>query len=403
MTTTQIDILETLINASTTPKAILDRAKIILHAAKNDSTYFIVKHLKVTWKTVQKWLQRWAEYKQKFAKINEKNKALLKKTVLECLSDALRPGRAPKFTSEQIVKITSLACTPPQHQDIPLSHWSSRTLAVQAVKMGIVSKISPAKIAVFLRQGDLKPHRSQYWLNSRSRNTDCDFDDRVNNICHIYQTAIEMHEKGIHVISTDEKSGIQAIERANPHLPMRSGSSEKIEHEYIRHGTQCLIANFEVGTGKIITPMISDTREEKDFLKNIQNVVATDPKGEWLFILDQLNTHKSVSLVKWVAKEIGFTGDLGINRKRGILNSMITRMKFLEDQSHRIRFQYTPKHCSWMNQIEIWFSGLSRKCLKRSNCTSITALKEGILKYIKWFNESARPFKWTYKGKVLQS
>jgi len=320
------------------------------------------------------------------------------------LSDNKRSGRRPTFTPEQVIKITALACTTPKSHEIPLSHWSSRSLARQAVKMQIVQKISPSKIAIFLKQGDLKPHRSQYWLNSRLRNTDCDFDDRVRNICKIYQSAVDMHKKGIHVISTDEKSGIQAIERANLNLMMRSGSPEKIEHEYIRHGTKCLIANFEVGTGKIIAPMISDTRGDDDFLKNIQNVVATDPKGEWLFILDQLNTHKSISLVRWIANEIGFTDDLGVNRKRGILKSMVTRMTFLEKQSHRIRFQYTPKHCSWMNQIEIWFSGLSRKYLKRSNFTSTKDLEKGILNYIKWFNdEIAKPFKWTYKGKVLQS
>lgn len=400
----QQEILEKLINASTISHAVLKRAKIILLAAKNQSTYFIVNHLKVTWKTVQKWTKRWNEYLPEFAKIEASDKSALKNMIIECLSDNPRSGRLPTFTPEQIIKIISLACTTPKNHGIPLSHWSSRSLAQQAVKMQIVQKISPAKIAVFLNQGDLKPHRSQYWLNSRLRNTDCDFDDRVGKICKIYKTAVDMHKKGIHVISTDEKSGIQAIERANPNLPMRSGSPEKIEHEYLRHGTKCLIGNFEVGTGKIIAPMISDTRGDDDFLKNIQNVIATDPEGEWLFILDQLNTHKSVSLVKWVANEIGFTGDLGIDRKRGILKSMVTRMEFLEHQSHRIRFLYTPKHCSWMNQIEIWFSGLSRKYLNRSNFTSTSDLEIGILNYIKWFNdEIAKPFKWTYEGKVLQA
>ena len=400
----QQEILEKLLNASTTSHAILIRAKIILHAAKNDSTYFIVNHLKVTWKTVQKWVERWNEYLPKFAKILTNKKNALRNAIIDCLSDAPRSGKPPIFTPEQVVKITSLACTTPKSHGVPLSHWSSRSLAQQVVKMQIVQKISHAKVAIFLKQGDFKPHRSQYWLNSRLRNTDCDFDDRVGKICMIYQTAVDMHKKGIHVISTDEKSGIQAIERANFNLPMQPGSPEKIEHEYIRHGTKCLIANFEVGTGKIIAPMISDTRGDGDFLKNIKNVVATDPESEWLFILDQLNTHKSVSLVKWVANEIGFAGDLGVNRKRGILKSMKTRMKFLEEQSHRIRFQYTPKHCSWMNQIEIWFSGLSRKYLKRSNFTSTTDLEKGILNYIKWFNEEiAKPYKWTYKGKVLQS
>jgi hypothetical protein len=400
----QEEILKNLTLALKTPRRLFERAKIILYLAKNHSKYFICKHLKITWSTVHKWEKRWNEYIPVFEKIKQNEKQSLKKCIIECLNDAPRTGKPPKFTPEQVVKITSLACTTPKSHGIPLSHWSTRALALQTVKMKIVPKISHAKIAVFLKQGDLKPHRSQYWLNSRLRNTDSDFDDRIRIICTIYQSAIEMHKKGVHVISTDEKSGIQAIERANCSLPMRSGSPEKIEHEYIRHGTKCLIGNFEVGTGKIIAPMISDTREEYDFLKNIQNILSTDPKGEWIIILDQLNTHKSVSLVKWIAEQIGFTEDLGIPRKRGILYSMETRMKFLEDISHRIRFQYTPKHCSWMNQIEIWFSGLSKKCLKRSNFTSTTDLEIEIGNYIKWYNdEIAKPFKWTYEGKVLQS
>jgi transposase len=397
----QKEILEKLIRASTTPNAVLNRAKIILYASENHSTYYIVKHLKVSWPTVQKWLIRWSEHQSAFEK-NEV-KANLKNLIIECLSDAPRSGRSAKFTPEQVVKIISLACTSPDTHGIPLSHWTSRALALQAEKMKIVEKISNSKVAILLKQGDLKPHRSQYWLNSRLRNSDSDFDERIQKICTIYHTAQELNEKKIHVISTDEKSGIQAIQRANCNLPMQAGSPEKIEHEYIRHGTQCLIANFEVATGKIIAPMISDTREEEDFLKNIQNVVATDPQGEWLFILDQLNTHKSVSMVKWVAGEIGFTEDLGIPRKRGILTSMETRMKFLEDKSHRIRFQYTPKHCSWMNQIEIWFSGISKRYLKRSSFNSVLDLEKGILDYITYANEIATPYKWTYKGKVLQA
>jgi transposase len=380
-------ILEKLIKSSTTPIAIVNRAKIVLHILNNDSTYFIVKHLQVDWKTVQKWGKRWKSLAGELEKIKDLN--LLKKQITESLRDAKRSGKPPKYTPEQIVKIISLACTTPLSHEIPISHWSSRALAIQAEKMGIVSKISPSKISSIL-----KP---------RLRNTDGDFDHRVNEICDIYKTSIELHKKNVHVISVDEKSGIQAIERANPNLSTRCGSIEKIEHEYIRHGTQCLIANFEVGTGKIIAPMICDERKESDFLKNIQNLISTHPKDEWIIILDQLNTHKSPSLVRWIADQIGFKEDLGVPRKRGILNSMKSRMKFLEDSSHRIRFKFTPKHCSWMNQIEIWFSVLSRRCLKRSNVKSLNALRKLIIDYIEFNNVISKPYNWSYKGKVLRS
>lgn len=404
LNSTQKGILEKLINGSTTPQALIKRAKIILHAAKNDSTYFIVRHLKVTWKTVQKWVKRWMEYLPEFAKIKAGDENVLRKVIIECLSDSQRSGKPPILTPEQIVKITSLACTTPKSHGIPLSHWNTRSLALQAVKMGIVQKISHAKIATILKQGHLKPHRSQYWLNSRARNSDIDFDARVNEICTVYKTAIKLSQEGVHVISVDEKSGMQAIERADPNLPMIPGSPEKIEHEYERHGTLCLIGNLEIATGKIIEPMLSPTRKEKDFLKNIKNVVGTDPEGQWIFILDQLNTHKSESLVKWVAKQIGFEGHLGKSGDKGygILKSMVSRQKFLEDKSHRVCFLFTPKHCSWMNQIEIWFSGLSRRYLKRTSFPSVRRLKQGVLGYINHYNEFAKAFRWTYEGKVLQ-
>ncbi len=402
-THTQRSILEKLANSSTIPIAIINRAKIVLHILSNKSIYYIVNHLQTTWKTVQKWRDRWSDLEKELKKRKIDTLNELKKLIFECLKDAKRSGKPSKFNAEQIIKITALACTTPQSHGIPLSHWASKTLALQAEKMGIVPKISASKILTILKQGDIKPHRTQYWLNSRIRNTDCNFDQRVSEICFIYQTSIELQKKGIHVISIDEKSGIQAIERANPNLPVKCGSVEKIEHEYIRHGTQCLIANFQVATGKIIAPMIRDKRKEYDFFKNIRNLLSTDPEGEWIIILDQLNTHKSPSLVKWIANQIGFKEDLGVVRKRGILKSMVSRMKFLEDKSHRIRFQFTPKHCSWMNQVEIWFSGLSRKCLKRSNVTSIKALRKLIFDYIEFNNESAKPYKWTYEGKVLQS
>lgn len=407
VTPVQKAILEKLISASTTPIALLKRAQIILYAASN-STYYVVNNLKISWKTVQKWVDRWQKYTVEFSKINEKSKHELRSLIVECLSDRPRSGKPSKFTPEQVLKIFNLACLKPQQFHLPISHWSSRSLAQQAMKMGIVEKISHSKISIFLNQAELKPHRSQYWLNSRARNAE-DFDTRVRDICCLYKGAIELYKKGIHIVSVDEKSGIQAIERANPNLVMQPNSPEKIEHEYIRHGTQCLIGNFEIATGKILSPMVSETRKEDDFLQNIQNLISTDPNAEWIIVLDQLNTHKSESLVRWIAKEINFTGDLGRNgvqgggKGKGILNSMITRQQFLEDKSHRIRFQFTPKHCSWMNQIEIWFSGITRRYLKRESFTSTNNLKQGILSHIKYYNENAKPYKWSYEGKPLQS
>lgn len=221
-------------------------------------------------------------------------------------------------------------------------------------------------------------------------------------ICKIYHQAEELHAQGIHVISVDEKTGIPALERIHPTHPAKPGQVERVEFEYQRHDTQALMANFEVATGKVVFPTIQDTRTEADFLAHIQQLVERDPEGQWIFIADPLNTHKSASLVTWIAEQCAVKDDLGEKGKAGILQDMPSRAAFLQDESHRIRFIYTPKHCSWRNQIEIWLGILSRRLLKRGQFKSTDELKERILKFITFFNETlAKPFRWTYIGKPL--
>lgn len=197
---------------------------------------------------------------------------------------------------------------------------------------------------------------------------------------------------------------MQARERLHEIKPVRPGLVERVEFEYIRHGTLCLMANFDVVTGTIVSPTVALTRTEADFAAHIERTIDTDPDAGWVFVADQLDTHMSATLVELIARRCGLEDDLGVKGKNGVLKSKKTRRTFLRDASHRIRFVYTPRHCSWLNQVEIWFSILARRALKRASFGSLAELRERVLAFIEYFNRIlAKPFRWTYTGRPLQA
>ncbi len=229
------------------------------------------------------------------------------------------------------------------------------------------------------------------------------FADQVTTVCAVYAAAPVLETLGIHVLSTDEMTGIQALERAAPTLPMQPGRVERREFEYLRHGTQSLIANFHVATGQVTAPSIGPTRTEADFAAHIAQTIAADPAAGYIFLVDQLNTHQSESLVRLVAAWEGYPDDVGVKGESGILESMTSRAAFLSDPQRWIQFVYLPKHTSWLNQIEIWFSILTRRLLKRASFTSTEDLRLHILAFIAYVNQHAKPFRWTYTGRHLMA
>lgn len=236
------------------------------------------------------------------------------------------------------------------------------------------------------------------WLTPKP---DPDFATKCIDVCGVYRSAIEAQET-VRTVSVDEMTGIQALERIAPSLPMRPGLIERREFEYVRHGTQTLIAYLDVATGQV-GASIADTRTEADFAAFLEALFASAPAMRWRIVCDNLDTHMSEAVVRLVARQCGIDeAALGRKGREGVLARKASRQAFLRDHSHRITFHFTPKHASWLNQIEIWFSILVRKLLRRASFLSKADLKHRIERFIDYFNRTmAKPFKWTWAGKPL--
>jgi transposase len=294
------------------------------------------------------------------------------------------------FPPQEQHKIVALATRPPTEEGVPVTHWSTSDLARATVEDGIVESISRATVWRLLDQAAIKPHRWHYWLNS----PDPDFEAKMLHIVDLYLKAQKLKKRGEVVLSVDEKTSIQALQRKYPHQPPRSGSIERIEHEYIRHGTRCLTAGLEVATGEIYGHL-TDNRPAEVFADFVESVSRYYCKAKRIhFVLDNLNTHWHEETCRVVAKLS--------QCPLPPVKTGAQRKAFLTKPGKRLVFHFTPSHASWLNQIEIWFGTLTRKVIRRGNFTSVDDLDTKIIEFIEYYDEFlAHPYRWTYTGKPL--
>jgi transposase len=405
ITERQQEVLRTLRDATTAPSHLRRRASVILFAFDGLDNEAIADRIGLGRRQVGRWRRRWANAWDRLATLEcLETKADLRRAIERVLSDGPRPGAPAKFTPEQVTQILAVACEPPEKSGRPITHWTAHELADEVIRRGLVASISATQVGRYLREAALQPHKSRYWLNTTETDPER-FESQVEAVCDTYREAPELERAGrTYTICTDEMTGIQALERIAATKGMIAGKPARIEFEYKRHGTLTLIGNFRVTTGELIAPTIGPTRTEVDFAGHIERTVATDPTASWVFVADNLNIHCSETLVKVVAEACRIATGLGKKGVRGVLKSVASRQAFLSEKSHRIRFVYTPKHSSWLNQIEVVFGVIMRKVIRRGSFTSVKDLREKLLNFIEYFNRVfAHPFRWTYTGRPLMA
>lgn len=265
LTETERAELNRLVHKHTTPQQMALRAHIILLADAGRNHRQIARELKLSRDMARLWRNRWLDWTGS------------KEAILERLQDTQRPGAPATFTPEQLTHLFALACEDPAQSGRPISHWTPRELADEMRRRGIVPSISPRHVGRLLEEADLKPHQSRYWLTPPAE--DPHLEEKVQDICQVYGAALARAKAGERTLSTDELSAIQALERAAPNLPLAPGQVERREFEYLRHGTQTLIANLDVASGRIVAPSCGDTRTEADFAGHIEQTLATDPRA----------------------------------------------------------------------------------------------------------------------------
>ncbi len=314
------------------------RSKIILMLNDGSSYDSIKTELKVGREAIAKWKKRYLELG------------------LEGLNDAPRPGKNPVYTEADKARVIQKACSKPEGG---YSNWSQRRIAKEF-------GMSQSTVQGILKSHDLKPHKTEYWCG---KSTDPEFEEKMLNVVGLYMNPPE----NALVLSVDEKTQIQALDRSQPELPLRSGNPKRLTATYKRHGTVSLIAALSVHDGEITANTI-EKNDSQNFLKFLKKIYRKYPKKHLHVIADNLNVHKQKDVTEWI------------------------------NSKPRIDMHFTPTYSSWLNQVEIWFNILSRDVLKGAVWKSKEQLANQIIQYVDTYNkERAKPFEWTYDAKKKNS
>jgi DDE superfamily endonuclease len=303
-----------------------------------------------------------------------------------------RAGRGAFPPSERLEVISLASSTTSEHEQTA-TRWALDDLAATLINRAHHDQaMSRSTIWRILDETDLKPHRSVYWLNSH----DPDFDTKAQALCQLYVQAPTLYQQGRLVICCDEKTGMQALGRPDPTQPAQPGKPEKRENDYIRYGTRALITSFVVATGEVLGDL-GPTRTSVDFAAHLAQVAGRFPEStgcDW--VVDNLNTHWSLEVCRVMA-------DLcGVPFVAAKLRTGPQRRTFLTDPTHKHVFHYTPTHGSWLNQVELWFSVLARRFLKRGDFHSMEDFEARLLAFLDDYNKRyAHPYRWTYTGTPL--
>ena len=364
LTEKQQIILQQIERSTTAPQRLIQRAGIILMGLAGSLNEDIANKIGLARKQVGLWRRRWQQSFEALVAIEcRESQAALRRAIEDVLSDAPRSGSTGTFTAEQVTKILAVACEPPEQSGRPIDRWTHRELRDEVVHRGIVPSISVAQVGRYLAQAKLQPHRSKYWLNAKEKDPEV-FEQQVRIVCATYLEAPDLYfQENTHTVSVDEMPGLQAIERIAKTIPMQPGQPVRIEYEYKRHGTLCLIGNWDVVLGQMIATTIRETRTEEDFAWHIHHTVQTDAEAGWVFVVDNLNVHCSETLVRYVARLQGID-ESTLGKKRQVrypkINGDEASVPFGLWSSNSIRVPTETHFVAESDRDCVWDSGSTR-------------------------------------------